>query len=261
MLASAWRYRRFIVSSIRADFQARFARSRVGLFWMVAQPLAQVAIFSFVLSGLLAARIPNVSGPYAYVIFLMAGTLCWSLFSDVVARCLTIFIESGNMIKKIAFPRVSLPLIVTGIALANNAALFLVVACAASLLGYPISIHYVWLPPLVLLTVALAIGLGIICGTLNVFSRDVGQVVPVLLQLLFWMTPIVYIASILPEPFQQWLAWNPLVAIVQSYQDVILFARPPAWDSLVPAAVVSGVLLFVALGLFRRAAGEMPDVL
>jgi lipopolysaccharide transport system permease protein len=261
MLASAWRYRRFIASSIRADFQARFARSRVGLLWIIAQPLAQVAIFSFVLSGLLATRIPNVSGPYAYVIYLMAGTLCWSLFSDVVSRCLAIFIDSGNLIKKIAFPRVSLPLIVTGIAFVNNAALFIVVACAAALLGYPLSIHYVWLPVLVLLTVALATGLGIICGTLNVFSRDVGQVVPVLLQLLFWMTPIVYMPSILPEAFQQWIAWNPLAAIVESYQDVILFARSPAWDRLLPAAVLSAVLLAVALGLFRRAASEMPDVL
>ena len=96
MIASAWRYRRFIGSSIGVEYRARFARSRLGALWMIAQPLVQVAIFSFVLSDLLSARLDGVSGRHAYVMYLMAGTLCWSLFADVVTRSLTVFIENGR---------------------------------------------------------------------------------------------------------------------------------------------------------------------
>ena len=148
MLASAWRYRRFIGSSIRADYRARFARSRFGAIWMIAQPLAQVAIFSFVLSDILSARLPGVSSPHAYVVYLMAGMLCWSLFSEVVTRCVSIFIENGNLIKKIAFPRVSLPLIAVGIALVNNAVLFCAIVGAAWLLGFGVTRELFWLPVL-----------------------------------------------------------------------------------------------------------------
>jgi lipopolysaccharide transport system permease protein len=261
MIASAWRYRRFIASSIHAEYRARYARSRLGAVWMVAQPLAQVAIFSFVLSDLLSARLPGVSGRHAYVIYLMAGTLCWSLFVDVVTRCLTIFIENGNLMKKIAFPRVSLPLIVIGVAVVNNAVLFAVIAVAAWVLGYPPGPQVLWLPALVVVTLALAVSVGIVLGVLNVFMRDAGQAVPVLLQVLYWLTPIVYIASILPAQYRSVLEYNPLTRLVEGYQSVLLFGRAPDWAALWPVLLVTVVLLAFALTLFRRASPEMPDVL
>jgi homopolymeric O-antigen transport system permease protein len=261
MLAGAWRFRRFIASSIRAEFRVRFTRSRLGAIWIIAQPLAQVAIFSLVLSGLLSARMPDLPGPHAYVIFLMAGTLCWSLFADVVNRCLMIFIENGNLIKKISFPRVSLPLIVVGVALLNNLALFLAIVGAAALLGYPPNIHFLWLPALVVLTLALATSLGIVFGVINVFVRDTGQAIPVLLQFVYWLTPIVYVASILPERFRQFPQFNPLTPLVAAYQNVILYARSPDWSALAPVLMLTIGFLLFALTLFRRAVAEMPDVL
>jgi lipopolysaccharide transport system permease protein len=261
MLANAWRYRRFIASSIRAEYRARFARSRLGAMWMIAQPLAQVAIFSIVLSDLLSARLPGVSNPNAYVMYLMAGTLCWSLFSDVVTRCTTIFIENGNLIKKIAFPRISLPLIAIGIALVNNAVLFCAIAIAALLLGFGATLELFWLPSLMLATLALGVSVGVILGVLNVFMRDTGQAVPVLLQILFWFTPIVYIASILPERYRGLVDYNPLARLVESYQGLLLFARPPDWGNLLPVVVFIVALLGLALTLFRKASSDMPDML
>jgi lipopolysaccharide transport system permease protein len=261
MLASAWRYRRFIGSSIRAEFRARFARSRLGALWMIAQPLAQVAIFSFVLSGVLAARMPDVTGPHAYAVYLMGGTLCWSLFSDVVTRCLTIFIDNGNLIKKISFPRVSLPLIVAGVALINNTALLVAIVVVTAILGYPPNEGFLWLLPLTALTLALATGLGIVLGVMNTFSRDTGQAIPVVLQVVYWMTPIVYMPSILPESYRHWPDYNPLTGLVAAYQNILLSGRTPDWSALVPVAVLGATMLLGALALFRRASAEMPDVL
>ena len=120
LLLSAWRYRFFIISSIKNELFTRFVRSGLGGLWMILNPLAQVLIFAFVLSSVLAAKLPGISNQYAYAIYLMAGTLGWSLFTEIVSRCLTMFIDNGNILKKLAFPRIALPHIVTGSALVNN---------------------------------------------------------------------------------------------------------------------------------------------
>jgi len=228
---------------------------------MIAQPLAQVAIFAFVLSGLLSARVPGVTGPHAYVIYLMAGTLCWSLFADVVSRCLTIFIDNGNLIKKISFPRVTLPVIVVGIALVNNAFLFAALMIGAVLLGHWPGLALVWLVPLSLLTLALATGFGVVLGVINVFVRDTAQAVSVVLQALYWLTPIVYMTSILPERYRNIPELNPLTPLVAAYQAIFLTRTSPDWPSLVPVLFIAVGMLFVSLTIFRRAGPEMADVL
>jgi lipopolysaccharide transport system permease protein len=262
LLRAAWRYRFFIGSSVRNDLRARVARSQLGAAWVVLQPLAQVAIFTLVLSEVLGARLPGTGNPHAYAIYLMAGSLCWSLFNEIVTRCLGIFVGSANLLKKIAFPRICLPLIAVGSSLLNNLLLFLAMAGIFALMGHAPTLALAWLPVLVLLTGALALGLGLLLGVLNVFVRDVGQVMAIVLQLLFWLTPIVYMPSIVPARYAGWLALNPLVPLVTAYQQAILYGRPPVLDlHLAATALLALVLLGAALLLFRRAAPDMVDVL
>ena len=92
MMSALWVYRGFIWSSIRNEFLSRFARSRLGGLWMVIHPLLNVAIFALVLSNIFAARLPGVESQNAYALYLMAGTLAWSLFSEIIQRSLTLFI-------------------------------------------------------------------------------------------------------------------------------------------------------------------------
>jgi len=113
MLLRAWRYRHFIFSSIKNDFLSCFARSRLGGLWMVIHPLAQVAIFAFILSAVLSSRLPEIDNRYAYALYLTAGMLAWSLFTELVSRSLTVFVDNGNLLKKMMFPRICLPLIVS----------------------------------------------------------------------------------------------------------------------------------------------------
>jgi len=118
-----------------------------------------------------------------------------------------------------------------------------------------------WLPALVVTTLALAVAVGVILGVLNVFMRDAGHAIPVLLQVLYWLTPIVYVASILPAGYRNVIEYNPLTPLVGAYQNIMLFGRAPDWSALWPVAMVSAVLLVLALTLFRRASPDMPDVL
>lgn len=260
LVQAAWRYRGFIATSVRNEFKSRLSRSRFGAAWVVLQPLAQVLIFATILSNVLAARLQGVDNPYAYAVYLISGIVCWALFSEIVQRCLTVFIDHASLLKQIQFPRICLPLIAIGTALVSNLALLVVTLLILPLLGFVPNVQMLWLPVLLALTVALGTGFGLLLGTLNVFMRDVGQVVMVVMQFWFWVTPIVYPIDIVPEAFRATLAINPVVPLVGGYHDVLVYGRAPG-EGLLWVALVAGVLLVLAWLMFRRASAEMVDVL
>lgn len=261
MVRAVWRYRNFILSSIKNELRLRFVRSKLGGLWMIIHPLAQVLIFAMILSEVLAAKLPGIDNKYAYALYLMAGTLGWMLFSETIGRCLTLFVDSANLMKKMAFPRICLPFIAAGTALTNNMLLLGAIFVVFAALGHFPDRNVIWLPILMLVTLSLAMGVGLTLGVLNVFMRDIGQVVPVVLQALFWLTPIVYSVSILPPLMQHWFRMNPLYPLITSYQNVLVFGKPPIWGDIFQLFAFSIVLLVISLVVFRRASPEMVDVL
>ncbi len=261
-LGSAWRYRHFIASSIRAEIRARFVRSRLGGMWMIIHPLAQAAILALVLAEIMSAKLPGVANArFGYALYLLSGMLGWSLFAELVTRCLTLFIDNGNLLKKMQFPRICLPLIAAGSALLNNALLFAAIVGVFALLGHVPGVQIAWVPVLMLLTLAIGVGVGLLLGVINVFVRDVGQVVPVALQFGFWLAPIAYTPDIVPAALRRLIYLNPVTPIVQGYQDALLFDQVPDLRALVLLALCALALLAAALALFRRASAEMADVL
>jgi lipopolysaccharide transport system permease protein len=260
LIKAAWSYRGFVISSVRNEFKSRLARSRFGTAWVVLQPLAQVLIFATILSNVLAARLAGVDNKYAYAVYLISGILCWSLFAEIVQRCTTVFIDNASLLKKVQFPRIALPLTAIGSAMITNLALLAVIMLILPFLGIFPSLAFLWLLPLVVLTVALAAGIGLFLGVLNVFARDVGQILAVVLQFWFWVTPIVYPISVVPEGLKATLAINPVVPLVISYHNVILFGEAPdIW--VFWSALVATIFLAAALLIFRRGSSEMVDVL
>jgi len=260
LLSAAWRYRGFVGSSVANEFKTRLQRSRLGTAWVVLQPLAQVFIYATVLANVLAAKLQGVNNKYAYAAYLIAGTACWSLFAEIVQRCMTVFIDFASLLKKIQFPRITLPMIVIGTASVNNLALIVVALAILPFLGFIPTLNVLWLPLLMLLTIAFATGLGLFLGTLNVFMRDIGQIIPIVLQFWFWFTPIVYPVTIIPEHLKQFLVLNPVIPLVEGYQNVLVYGKAPP-SGLIEVAVVSVVLLAASMLVFRRASSEMVDVL
>jgi lipopolysaccharide transport system permease protein len=261
MLIAIWNYRHFIFSSIKNDLRSRFARSKLGALWMILQPLAQVAIYSLVLSRIMVAKLPGINSPYAYSIYLLAGMQAWSLFSEVVTRSLTVFVENGGMLKKVVFPRVCLPIVTLGSALVNNILLFIVMMVVFAMLGhFPVN-ALLWMPLLMVVTAAFSLGLGLLLGVLNVFLRDVAQFMMVVLQLWFWLTPVVYMSSIIPARLHSMMQLNPMYWIVTAYQQTLVFNHRPEVQGLVVVSIAAFVLLGCSLVLFRKAAPDMVDVL
>lgn len=256
-----WAYRYFVVSSIKTELRTRFARSKLGGAWMILHPLALVLIYALILSRLMTAKLPEVSTQYAYPIYILSGIIGWTLFSEILGRCLTVFIDNGNLLKKMSFPKLALPLIIIGSGLVNFALLFITMFVVFAFLGHhPFGALY-WIPLLVFITLGLAIGIGLFFGVLNVFMRDVGQVMTIVLQFWFWLTPIVYMISIVPTKYHWLMMLNPMTGVTMGFHNVLLYDKAPDISLLVYPSICSIVMLILAMFIFKKASEEMADVL
>lgn len=260
-IKAIWTFRNFITSAIIGELKARYIKSKLGAFWFVLHPLAMATIYALVLSEVLGAKLGGIDNKAGYAIYLLAGVTAWGLFSEIVTRCITIFLEYGETLKKIVFPRICLPLVVLGSAVLNHLLLILAVVVVFILYGHYPSIHWLVLPFGMFLITLFALAFGIILGVLNVFSRDVGQVVTVLMNLWFWVTPIIYTKEMLSDSLQPLIYYNPMTRIVGIYQDAMAYNRWPDFSALIPLMIVIALMTLLALFIFRRASPELVDAL
>jgi lipopolysaccharide transport system permease protein len=269
-LRGLWTYRDFVLGSVRREFQSKTSNTVLGASWSLLSPLAMIVVYTVIFSQVMHARLPAAGTgaataadvPYAYSIWLCAGILSWTLFAAIVGRAQNMFIEQASLIKKISFPRICLPAIVVLSALLDFGIMFGLFTFFLLGSGNFPGWVFAALAPVLLLQVLLAIGLGTVAGVLNVFFRDVGPFVNIAMQFWFWLTPIVYPASILPEGVRTLLLdWNPMARLVQAWQGVLVARTAPDWAGLAPVALLAVLLCMLALHLFRRRAGEMADEL
>ena len=262
MLRALWAYRDFVLTSVTREFQGRYQGSLLGALWAVIQPLTMILIYTLVFAQLMRPRLGGHEGtPFAFSIYLCAGVITWGLFAEMLGRLNTVFIDNGNLLKKANFPRTCLPAIVTLSSLLNFAIVLALFLAFLAIIGYFPGWTLVALLVVLALQVLFTLGLGIVLGTLNVFFRDVGQLTQVVLQFWFWLTPIVYTASILPDRIHEMLRYNPMVPVIEAYQGIFLEHTFPDWSSLLPLAIITLILLLLATMLFRRRVGEIVDEL
>lgn len=261
MTRALWAYRGFILGTVKREFQTRYQNSILGGAWTVLNPLAMIAVYTLIFSQVMQARLPGVDTTFAYSIYLCAGLLTWGLFAEIAGRAQTVFLENATLLKKLNFPRMTLPVTVVANALLNFSIVFTIFTAFLLASGNFPGLVFVALFPLLALLVAFAIGLGITLGILNVFFRDVGQFFGIFLTFWFWLTPIVYPASILPPGLARFLDFNPMAPLMAAFQTILVHGRWPDWWQLLPVALVSALLCLVGLRLFRAHSGELVDEL
>lgn len=258
-IKAMWSYRDFIAGSVRREFESRYLNSLLGSAWAVLTPLATIFIYTVIFSQLMKIRLPGVNDTLAYSIYLCAGVLTWGFFSEIINRCQTVFLENANMIKKLNFPRICLPAIVVLNAVVSFVISYGLFFCFLIVAGKFPGFVILGLPLVLVIQIALAMGLGIVLGIMNVFFRDVGQFVGIVLQFWFWFTPIVYPLSALPKSIQSLIMLNPMSSVIVAYQSILVYSKWPEWSTLVPAAIMAAVVCLLAIGLYRKRAGEMVD--
>jgi lipopolysaccharide transport system permease protein len=257
-----WTYRQMVWETALSDLRHRYAGSALGVFWNVLTPLAMLAILTFVFTNLLTPRFATAGlPPELFPLYLGSGFLAWVAFVDCVTRGANALVANSAYLKKMPIPEVifvaqSAVSALLGMLIAMSLLVFI-----ALLAGQPPQATWLLLPVVALLWQMFGFGLALVFGTLNVFFRDVGQVLGVCMQIWMWSLPIVYLEDLLPTEYQAYLPLNPGYPFVAALHDVYLYALPPpAW---VWAMMSLWALLTVGLGwsLSVRLRSEVRDAL
>ena len=261
VLGSLTRHRDLLSQMVVTDLRGRYVGSSLGLFWSVIHPLVMILIYTVVFSRVMGSRLPGSADPYSYGIYLCAALLPWMAFQEVVTRSTTLFPDNANLVRKIAFPKVILYGFVT-LSSAINFALALGVFVAVLLaMGHVPHWTFLLWPPLVALQLAFGLGLGLVASVLHVFVRDTAQLVGVLFQVWFWLTPIVYVESILPAWLQRAERLNPLYHFGETHRAIVLDGSVPPLGPTLVLVALTACTLAAGTGLYRRFRADMLDEL
>jgi lipopolysaccharide transport system permease protein len=254
--------RQFIGQQARQRFLQGQRGSVLGKAWIVIQPLATILVYTLVFSQVMQQRLSGRTDVYAYSLFLCAGLLPWQLFSEVMQKTQASLLDHAHILRKTAVPLGAFPLISLQVALMNFGviyALFLLWALVFAQIS--MTVLFTVLPSLILLLI-LAWIWGFALAIAHVFFRDVGQILALVLQFGFWMTPVVYPLSVVPAWLQNILVWmNPLVVIIQTQQNAFLGLEGPPWWHWLPFGLWLLLGCLFLRHLLRERADELVDLL
>lgn len=265
-LRALWHYRFFILGSTKREFQTKYKNSLLGFAWPILNPLALILVYTLIFSKIIGAKLPGagIDGAvsiYAYSIYLCIGIIVWTFFSELCSRSQTVFLDNANVLKKLNFPHLCLPIIVIFNAGLNFLIIFTLFVVFLLITNQFPGLVILAIFPLLFILIVFSIGLGISLGVLNVFFRDVGYFFSVTLQFWFWLTPIVYSSNILPEKIGSFLQFNPLTNLLIAFQNIFIKQQWPDWSSLWLICLLAVLLTINAIRLFKKHSSEMMDLL
>jgi ABC-type polysaccharide/polyol phosphate export systems, permease component len=251
-----WRFRELLLVFTWRNILVRYKQTVLGVLWALLQPVFLMVVFTLVFGRL--AKLPSEGVPYP--IFSFAALLPWLFFANALTQSSASVVGAGNLISKVYFPRLTIP-----IAAVLSALVDFVIAFAV-LIG--LMIYYsvvpdwtiVLLPAFTLLAFVTALGVGLWLSALNVRYRDVMYTIPFLTQLWFFATPVVYSARSVREPLQTLLGLNPMAGVVVGFRWALIGTAHPAWGTLALSIAVAIVILVTGAAYFRRLERTFADV-
>lgn len=245
-------FRELLWALVTRELKVKYKNSVLGFLWSLVNPIAQMLIFTFVFSFVFRAGINN------FPLFFLTGLLPWTLFSMSLTRSTTAFIENGNLIKKVYFPREIIPISIVVTNLINYLFEFIVLAVFLGVYGY---FFLPYLPVLLLAIVLLLLfttGLALLVSSAAVYFRDLQQLIGLLLMVWFYATAVIYPIDFLPERFRDLLFYlNPMNPLISLFRDALYHLRWPAWPTLAYCVAVCLVVFVAGYSLFARQAMEL----
>ncbi|MBP7998943.1 MAG: ABC transporter permease [Chloroflexi bacterium] len=242
---------------VRREFKVRYSQSLLGAIWAIMQPLSLMVIFSLVFSLIL--KIPT--GEIPYPPFAYVGLLTWTLFSSALGFAIPSLVNNINLVSKIRFPREILPLSAILVSLIDFAIAALVFVPMLLLYRIRISPLVLFIPVVLLLQIWFTFGLALLASAANVFFRDIRFVIPLALQIWFYLCPIIYPAELIPEAWRPLYFLNPMAVFIDSYRRLLFFHTWPDWGYLGVATVLATGLVMVSYRYFKQAEREFADVI
>jgi lipopolysaccharide transport system permease protein len=255
-LQELWEYRELLYFFIWRDVKVRYKQTVLGIAWAILQPFFTMVIFSVFFGGL--AKVPSDGVPYP--IFAYTALVPWTFFAQGVTQSANSVVASANLINKVYFPRLAIPVASVLAGLTDLLPAFVVLLGMMLYYGVYPGAQVFWLPAFVLLALLTALAVGIGLAALNVRFRDVRYTVPFLVQCWLFATPIAYPSSLLPEPWKTVYAINPMVGVVEGFRWALLNTQPAPGPILWVSAAAALVLLVGTALYFRRMEKTFADI-
>lgn len=253
-LRALWRYRDLVRNLVARDLRVKYKGSSIGFAWSLLNPLLLAGVYTFAFRYVIRVQIEH------FPLFLLTGMLPWTFFSSSLALATGSVADNSSLVRKVAFPRVILPIGAVVSQFVQFALMYAVIIPAGAALGPGASGAMVALVPLVLLQLLFTTGVALLLATAYVYFRDTRHLLDVALQILFWLTPVVYAASLVPEGLRRFLWLNPMASFVTAYHGVVVGRQwPPASTVAVLALVslVAGVAGFLVFAKHQRRFAEL----
>lgn len=255
-LRELWQYRELLYFFVWRDIKVRYKQTILGAAWAVIQPFFTMIVFSLFFGRL--AKVPSDDLPYP--IFSYAALVPWTFFANGVTLAANSLVTNANMIKKIYFPRLTMPIATVLAGIVDFGLAFIVLIGMMLFYGLVPTINVLWLPLFLLLALITSLGTSFWLAAMNVQFRDVRYIVPFLVQLWLFVTPIAYSSSLLSEPWRTLYGINPMAGVVEGFRWALLGTdtRP---GPIVIVSVTAALLLFISgLAYFRRMEKTFADV-
>lgn len=244
---------------LRKDIKARYAGSGLGLLWTILMPVIQILLFWFVFSTVMRAR-PYAGSQIPYIYFLLSSFFFWLAFSEGLIRASSVIVENAEMVKKVAFPNIVLPITVTLSSYIHHMVGFLLFIIVYSVTT-SFSPVIILILPVLFLQLLFSLGLGMIFSALLPYIRDLGQILGHIMQGVFFLSPIIYSIESVPEKLRIIFYLNPITYFASSYHRIILFKEIPPLPHIVLICSISAVAFIGGFYIFRKLRKGFADVL
>ena len=243
-----YNYRELLKTSVKKDIGGKYKNSFLGVLWSFINPLLQILVYALVFP-----LVMKNGGSYKdYTVFMVCGLIPWAYFTTVINRASFIMIENGNILKKVYFPRSILPLSLVTSETINFLVSCIIILAFIVIKGFGISKFILFFPLVLLIQYVLLLGVALIFSAVTVYMRDIQHFIGVVLQLLFYATPIVYSIDTIPEGFRWILKWNPMTYIIEGYRAIFYNQTMPDLKALGILGIISIVILIVGYLLFSK---------
>jgi len=254
-LRDIWEYRELLYFLTWRDVKVRYKQTVIGFLWAIIQPFLKMVVFSIIFGGL--AKMDSEGFPYP--IFLYAGLLPWQFFASAVSRSGESVVGSANLIKKVYFSRLIIPIASVGACLVDFAISFIILIVLMFYYSIIPTLSIFMVLPLVLATIFTALGVGMFISALNVAYRDFRYVLPFLVQIWMFSTPVIYSTRIIPENWRWLILLNPMAGVVDAYRSAIL-GKSFEWGNLGISIGIAVVIFLCGLMYFRKTERYFADI-
>jgi lipopolysaccharide transport system permease protein len=250
---------------VRRDLEARYKGSVLGNLWPLINQLSQLLIYTYVFSIVLKVKLSLHGLPennFTFGLWMFAGLLPWIAFSGGLMQAASSVITQPNLVKKVVFPLALLPVVPVLSAFIESAFGLMALIFFVALTTHTLHLTLALLPLVWITQLLLTSGLAYLTAGLTVFLRDIPQTLGVVLNIWFYMTPIIYPASAIPENFRGWVFWlNPLATISEVYRDIILVGEVKHWNEWGVSSTISAIIFYSGFTLYKRLRSAFADVL